>query len=112
MTMDSLETTLINNEVASTLRRKNPRCVPVIVRNKSEFELKQCKFLCPKDETMGHLVMAIRKNMHGLTQCHSLPILVKDYMVCATDRIGSIDTKYNSDAGFLYVDVLPETTFG
>lgn len=110
--MESVETTLNNNEVASYLRKKNPGCVPVVVRNKTDFKLKQRKFLCPKEESMGHLIMAIRKNMSGLSQCHSLPILVGNHMVCITNLIGHIDDKYNNGNGFMYVDVVPETTFG
>ena len=93
---------------------KYPGRVPIIVQKYHKCTLPdvdKCKYLVPKDMTMGQFLFVIRKRIK-LEPSHALFITVNGTLVPAIQTVGEIYDSQKDEDGFLYVTYTNENTFG
>ena len=93
---------------------KYPDRLPVIVEKHHTCTLPnidKCKYLVPKDLTMGQFIYVIRKRIK-LEPSQSLFISVKHSMVPSSKTLFDIYNSNKDEDGFLYIVYTNENTFG
>ena len=99
---------------STNICEKYPGRVPVIVQKyyKSTLpEVDKCKYLVPKDMTMGQFLFVIRRRVK-LEPAHALFITVNGLMTTAGKTIGEVYEEEQDDDGFVYILYTNENTFG
>jgi len=101
-------------EEALNITKKYPDRVPIIVEKYHDCKLNnidKCKYLVPKDMTMGQFIYIIRKRIE-LESSQSLFVSINGLLVATSESISTIyETKKDED-GFLYIVYTSENTFG
>ncbi|MBG01394.1 MAG: hypothetical protein CL470_03905 [Acidimicrobiaceae bacterium] len=110
-----LRTTFEKRKEESTgILKKYPGRIPVIVQKhyKSDLlDVDKCKYLVPKDLTMGQFLFVIRKRIN-LESSQALFITINGVLSTASKTIGDMYTEQSDDDGFLYIVYTNENTFG
>ena len=102
------------SQESKTIKEKYPDRIPIIVQKHYSCELPEvdkCKYLVPKDMTMGQFLFVIRKRIK-LDPSKALFIMVDDSMVTGSHNISIIYDDNHDEDGFLYVTYTTENTFG
>lgn len=111
-------------EVSTTVLRKHPDHVPVVVeRAESEHTLAaitQKKFLIYNDATVGKLLFEVRKNVVALQPHQALFLFIVDgdnpnapaVLPSASATMSDIYRRYKNADGFVYAVYSGETCFG
>jgi hypothetical protein len=102
---------------ARYFKQEYPDSVPVFVQYDNNKQIH--RYLVPRNNTFGHLLIAFRKK-HSLTSAVGLISLVevsidnqvKCYQVSSTHKIGDLADEYLHDDGFLYINITTENIFG
>jgi GABA(A) receptor-associated protein len=88
--------------------------VPIIVqrgRSSQLPELKDRKFLVPRDFTMGQLLFVIRRRVK-LSAEQGLFLFVNDTLPATNAMISQVYKEHHDEDGFLYCFISGESTFG
>jgi len=99
---------------ATRIKARYPDRIPVIVeKNKSSniIDIDKCKFLVPKDLTVGQFVYVIRKRIK-LEPEKAIFIYVNNILPPTSSLINSIYEEHKSKDGFLWISYSGENTFG
>ena len=99
---------------SDNIKKKYPDRIPIIVQKhvKSTLnEVDKCKYLVPKDMTMGQFLFVIRRRVK-LEPSHALFITVNGLMATAMKTIGEVYETEQDDDGFVYMLYTNENTFG
>lgn len=99
---------------ASKIIENFPDKIPIIceVYNTNDIkQLKKCKFLAPRDLSLGHFFHFIRKNI-DIPSDKAVFLFIKNTLQPNHINIGDIYMKYKDDDLFLYVLLCSENTFG
>ena len=102
------------SQESNTIKEKYPDRIPIIVQKHNECDLPnvdKCKYLVPKDMTMGQFLFVIRKRIK-LESSKALFVMVNDNMVTGSHNISIVYDDYHDEDGFLYVIYTTENTFG
>ena len=94
---------------------KHPDKIPVLIEKHSNSELPKtakCKFLIPKNLTVGQLIFVIRKHLGSLSQDKALFIYINKSLPMTGATMSSLYEKHKSPDGFLRVIYSGENTFG
>ena len=101
------------SESKSVMEKYKDR-LPIIVlksQNCSLPDVDKCKYLVPKDMTMGQFLFVVRKRIK-LGPEQALFITVNGTLVSSVKTIGDIYCDLSDEDGFLYVIYTNENTFG
>tara|TARA_B100001094_G_scaffold332622_1_gene405494 strand:- start:1893 stop:2243 length:351 start_codon:yes stop_codon:yes gene_type:complete len=99
---------------SDTIKQKYPDRIPIIVQKHIKSTLNdvdKCKYLVPKDMTMGQFLFVVRKRIK-LGPEQALFITVNGTLVSSVKTIGDISFDLSDEDGFLYVIYTNENTFG
>lgn len=99
---------------STNISKKYPGRVPIIVQKHRDCilpEVDKCKYLVPKDMTMGQFLFVIRKRIQ-LEPSHALFITINCKLTTASKTIGEVYSEEKDEDGFLYVIYTNENTFG
>ena len=101
------------SESKSVMEKYKDR-LPIIVlksQNCSLPDVDKCKYLVPKDMTMGQFIYVIRRRIN-LKSEQALFITVNNNLIASSESIDMIYEKNKDEDGFLYVTYTSENTFG
>ena len=87
---------------------------PIIVQRHHSSDLPnvdKCKYLVPKDMTMGQFLFVIRKRIK-IEASKALFIMVDNNMVTGSSNLSIIYDDHCDEDGFLYITYTSENTFG
>jgi len=99
---------------SDNIKKKYPDRIPIIVQKHAKStlnEVDKCKYLVPKDMTMGQFLFVVRKRVN-LGPEQALFITVNSTLVSSVKTIGDIYCDLSDEDGFLYVIYTNENTFG
>ena len=99
---------------STNISKKYPGRIPIIVQKHCDSKLPEvdkCKYLVPKDMTMGQFLFVVRKRVK-LGPEQALFITVNGTLVSSVKTIGDISCDLSDEDGFLYVIYTNENTFG
>ena len=99
---------------AENITTKYPDRVPIIVEKHHTCKLKdidKCKYLVPKDMTMGQFIYIIRKRI-DLESSQSLFVTINGLLVASSESICNVYNDKKDEDGFLYIVYTSENTFG
>lgn len=99
---------------STNILKKYPDRIPIIVekyKNSKINDIDKCKYLVPKDMTIGQFLFVIRKRIN-LDPKNALFITVNNGLVTGSRNIGIIYEDHCDEDGFLYVVYTTENTFG
>lgn len=99
---------------ASRIQVKYPDRVPVIVEKVPTSDIPQidkCKYLVPKDLTIGQFVYVLRKRIH-LTAEKAIFLFIDNSLPAVSSLISQIYRESKDEDGFLYIQYASESTFG
>lgn len=99
---------------SASIKEKYPDRIPIIVQKHFTCKLDdidKCKYLVPKDMTMGQFLFVIRKRIN-LDPKNALFITVNNGLVTGSRNIGIVYEDHCDEDGFLYVVYTTENTFG
>lgn len=102
------------SQESKTIKEKYPDRIPIIVQKNKSCDLPEvnkCKYLVPKDMTMGQFLYVIRKRIK-LESSKALFIMVDGGLVTGSRNISIIYDDHKDEDGFLYVVYTTENTFG
>ena len=102
------------SQESNTIKEKYPDRVPIIVQKSKASDLPEvdkCKYLVPKDMTMGQFLFVIRKRIK-LDPSKALFIMVNDGLVTGSRNISIVYEDHHDEDGFLYIVYTAENTFG
>lgn len=94
---------------------KYPDRIPVLIEKNPASDIPattKCKFLVPRDLSIGQLIYVIRKNLGTLSPGKALFIYVNNSLPKTGESVLSIYNKYKSPDGFLRIMYSGENTFG
>lgn len=101
------------NESINILK-KYPDRIPIIVekyKNSNINDIDKCKFLVPRDMTIGQFIYVIRKRIK-LKSEHALFITINNQLPASGKLISYLYDECKDEDGFLYVIYTNENTFG
>jgi GABA(A) receptor-associated protein len=101
------------NEAKGVMVKYKER-LPIIVQKTKDCKLPnidKCKYLVPRDMSMGQFVYVIRKRIK-LDSSEALFICVNNQLASSSESIDSIYHKYKDEDGFMYIFYTSENTFG
>ena len=93
---------------------KYPDRIPIIVEKYKDCNLQEidkCKFLVPKDMSIGQFVYIIRKRIK-LDSTQTLFIMINNKLPSSSKLVSQIYDNDKDEDGFLYVIYTNENTFG
>ncbi len=97
------------------IHAKHPDRLPVIVEpfslSKNTDKLKDSKYLCPKDITLGQFIFSIRKKSN-LNDTEALFFFINDKMPHLSQNMSEIYEHEKDNDGFLYIKYSKESAFG
>jgi GABA(A) receptor-associated protein len=99
---------------SDNIKQKYPDRIPIIVQKHAKSTLNdvdKCKYLVPKDMTMGQFLFVVRKRVK-LGPEQALFITVNGTLVSSVKTINDIYCDLSDEDGFLYVIYTNENTFG
>jgi len=99
---------------SSRINTKYPDRIPVIVEKSQSSDVAQidkCKFLVPKDLSMGEFVYVIRKRIK-LQPEKAIFLFCNNSIPNTSDLISKIYNDHKNADGFLYMNYASENTFG
>ena len=102
------------SQESKTIKEKYPDRIPIIVQKHYGCDLPEvdkCKYLVPKDMTMGQFLFVIRKRIK-IDSSKALFIMVDNNMVTGSSNLSIVYADDQDDDGFLYVTYTTENTFG
>jgi GABA(A) receptor-associated protein len=100
---------------ANRVLARHPDRIPVLVQkdNKSDVpDIDKCKYLVPKDLTMGQFVYVIRKRLKNFTSEKALFVFVNNALPSTNTLVSVIYDKHKSPDNFLRMIYSTENTFG
>ncbi len=92
------------------LLEKYPDFVPVMIE--SDLEISKKKYLIRKSNTLGQVIMHVRKNITGIREEEALFFLINNTMIPISSNISVIYDEHKKDDFILYINVCKENTFG
>ena len=93
---------------------KFPERAPVIIEAKQNTglpPLDKCKYLIPKEMTVGQFMYIIRKRLK-LNKDQAIFIFVNNKLPVQTELIESLYNRSKDEDGFMYMTYAGESTFG
>ena len=102
------------SQESKTIKEKYIDRIPVIVQKHHDCDLPdvdKCKYLVPKDMTMGQFLFVIRKRIK-IEASKALFIMVDNNMVTGSNNLSIIYDDHRDEDGFLYITYTTENTFG
>lgn len=99
---------------SKNIKDKYPDRIPIIVQKHHGCEIPEidkCKYLVPKDMTMGQFLFVIRKRIK-LESSKALFIMTNDNLVTCSHHISTVYEENHDIDGFLYITYTTENTFG
>lgn len=99
---------------AARIKVKYPDRVPVIVEKVEGSDIPQidkCKYLVPRDLTVGQFVYVLRKRIH-LTAEKAIFLFIDNSLPATSSLISQIYNESQDEDGFLYIQYSSESTFG
>lgn len=95
--------------------RKHPDRIPIIVErdpnNKNMPVIDRCKYLVPKDFSMGQLLYVVRKRIKIKPE-EGLFFFVGNSLVATSSLLSELYSKNKDIDNFLYINYVGESTFG
>ena len=101
---------MINSE-AERMINKYPERLPIII-TKHSSNVKQSKFLVPREFTIGQLVYIIKRKSQIKPSEAIFIFTEKNILMNAGSRVEDIYEKHKNKDGFLYLIYSLENTFG
>ena len=101
-------------EESSRIISKYPDRIPVIVEKTGGSDIPdidKCKFLVPKDLTVGQFVYVIRKRIK-LSPEKAIFIYINNTLPPTSQLVSAIYEEHKSEDGFLWLKYAGENTFG
>lgn len=108
------EKLIINKEVA-VIKSKYPGYIPVIVRTKSNSNIKlnKIKYLIGEEITIAQFLSIIRKKIKNLNKSESIFLFINNSLPIQTKSLGLIyNESKDIETDMLFVTVCKENTFG
>jgi GABA(A) receptor-associated protein len=99
---------------ASRIKAKYPERIPVIVekaKNSDIPSIDKCKYLVPRELTVGQFVYVLRKRIH-LSAEKALFVFINDTLPPTSGLLTTIYKEHMDEDGFLYMMYASESTFG
>ena len=101
-------------ELAARINSKYPDRVPVIIEPNSEKEpqIKDVKYLVPRDTIFSKLMFEARKHMPKCKEHQAITFLINNKMIPITQTVGEVYEREKAEDGLLYVVYCKENNFG
>ena len=99
---------------STNILKKYPDRIPIIVekyKNSKINDIDKCKYLVPKDMTIGQFIYVIRKRIK-LNPEQALFITINNQLPASGKLISHLYQECKDEDGFLYVIYTNENTFG
>ncbi len=98
------------------LHSRHPDRIPIIIypnpHNPHLKEIKQHKYLVPKDHTVGQLVYIVMRKINGSPENTYFFYTKHQTLLSTAQLISQVYEQYHDDDGFLYIVYDGENTFG
>lgn len=91
--------------------RRHPDRIPVIIDEKSDFDIDRRKYLIPRDMTIGNFVTYIR-NRIKISKHEAMFVLVKGVLPPVSATIETLYVTHVSEDRLLHIILKKENTFG
>ena len=102
---------LSQKEIVSAILSKYPDRIPAFVTFSEDINVKQNKYLIPKEYTIGEFSNYMRKKV-SLTKTQGMIIIVGNTLPIMSDTIDAIYHLYKDRNGMLQIKIQIENTFG
>jgi len=97
---------------SNKLLEKYKQHVPVLIATRTPaLKLKKCKYLVPRNITIGQFISIIRKNLKMKSE-EGLFVFINNNIPVTSKTIEDTYNEYKDDSGFLCVIMSLENTFG
>ena len=100
------------NLEARRIMNKYPDRIAIIITSK-DFELDKNKYLCPRDLTVGHFQVILRKRIKLKAEQAMFMLVKSGAMLTQTTLLSSVYSEHkDKDDDFLYITLISENVFG
>lgn len=108
-------------------KQEYPESVPIYLQfvDDSYRTSRLHRYVVPRDNSYGHLLLAFRRKIKLRSTVGMISIIerviinsdtgqstIDGNMITTSTKIGELADKYLQEDGFLYINIIPENTFG